>query len=890
MRRILLTLLLLLTASDLFAQYGKIRGIVRDASTDEPVFGASVLIDGTLKGDATDFDGEYIIVGVLPGTYDLKISYLGYKTTFIREVRVSIDLTTQIDVLLQPEVIEGEEVEIVAQRPLVQRDVTATLSSVSAEEIKAIPVENFSEIVELQAGVVDGHFRGGRTGEVGYWVDGVPVTDVFNGSLSAGIENSSIQEVQVVTGAFNAEYGQAMSGIVNVVTKDGGDKLSGNVEVFTGDYASSRTDLFMNIDALNPISVRNANISLDGPIIKEKLTFFAGVRYFENDGWHYGRRMFDFNDVGYNALGQLDLLNTGGSGDSTLVSMNPFEKINGQMKLTWKLTSLFRISANVLYGVENFRSYNHDARYMPQFSRDESTESLNLYVKATHSVTNNTFYDVSLSRTYKSYESFLFDDPYDSRYLPNNYAGHRANNFALNFLIGGTDNGRYSRTTDTYIGKFDLTSQVNSRNQMKAGVEYRMHNLQTLDQVSIVNTVAEGVVDLFTNAELDVSPIEFSGYVQDKLEVGDLIINAGVRFDYFDSRFKVFTDPNDPSVVFTEQRPDDESLVFKDSEPTFQVSPRLGIAFPISDKGVVHFSYGHFFQIPNFELLYQNPFFRLNSGGSGLIGLLGNANLKPQKTINGELGYKQEIGARTGIEITAYFRDIRNLAGTATEPYVVSGTSARYGIIQNSDFGFVKGLVLALDQRFESGLNLTADYTFQIAKGNASDPAQAYNAAAAKTELEKRIVPLNWDQLHTVNLTSSYMTPDGWGFGLIFSGGSGFPYTPDYNLRSNTSPPSVNPLNSQRRPARFNVDLNVTKEVRFSKSSSAQVYFKVDNLLDIGNELGVFGDTGRATYSMYKNEDRKTFIGPEAFLDSYYTRSDFYNEPRRMVVGLRYSF
>ncbi len=874
------------------AQYGKIRGVVTDAETGETIIGASVLIEGTTKGAATNIDGEYIILAVTPGTVSLRVSYIGYNTTVIEDVRTNIDLTTQIDVQLTPETVEGDEVVVVAQRELVRKDVTASLSSVGAEEIEAIPVEDFGEVVELQAGVVDGHFRGGRTGEVGYWVDGVPVTDAYDGSLSAGVENSSVQEVQVVTGAFNAEYGQAMSGIVNIVTKDGGDEFTGSVHAFSGDYVSTRDDIFTNIDDINPVSVRNLEASIGGPIIKEKLSFFGSVRHFSNEGWFYGQQRFSRTDVGVNDLGQIALLDTTGSGSGEFVSMNPYSKINGQLKLTWNVVKGFKIAVNGIYGTDNsVGGYDHTNKFLPNFARDQFSTNRSFYVKATHLLSNSTFYDFSLSNSYKHFESYVFEDPFDDRYLPNDYAGIRASNVVSNFRIGGTDNGRYERETNTYIAKFDLTSQVDNQNQVKMGLEFRQHNLKEQSFTSIVFDETSGVVGLFDNGSFDVDPFEFSGYIQDKVEVGNLIINAGVRFDYFDANFRVFRDPTDPSVVFAEQRPSDLSLVYEDSEPTYKFSPRLGIAFPVSDGGVVHFSYGHFFQIPNFSLLYQNPYFRLNSGGSGLIGLLGNANLKPQKTVNGELGYKQELSSSSAIEITAFFRDIRNLAGTATDAVAVQGTSARYGIITNSDFGFIKGVVLAFDQSFGRNIFMSADYTFQIAEGNSSDPSQAYNAAAAKTELEKIIVPLNWDQLHTLNITGSYRTSTGWGAAAIFTSGSGFPYTPDFSsVTTSITPPSEIALNSSRRPFIYNLDINVTKDIELSGSQSIQIYGRVDNLLDRGNERGVFGDTGRATYSLYKNEDAKTFFGDQFYLDQNYIRPDFYNEPRRVVFGFRYRF
>ncbi len=893
-RRFSLFLFLFLTLSiSVQAQYGKIRGVITDSETGETIIGASILIDGTTKGTATNVDGEYIILAVSPGEYKLRVSYIGYNTTYIEDVRVNIDLTTEINVSLTPQTIEGQEVVVVAERELVRKDVTASMASVGSKEIEAIPVENFSEVVELQAGVVDGHFRGGRSGEVGYWVDGVPVTDSFDGSLSAGVENSSVQEVQVVTGAFNAEYGQAMSGIVNIVTKDGSNEFSGSVNAFTGDYISSRNNLFTRIDNYNPAAVKNIETSLSGPVIKDKLFFFGTVRYFNNEGWLYGQNVFSKEDVGVNSLGQIALLDTTGTGDSSYVSMNPYEKINGQMKLTWNAFKGFKLSVNGIIGKDESKGYEHEKRFMPSFDQKNFSLNRSFYVKATHLISDKTFYDFSISNNYKNFESYVYEDPYDPRYAVNDYAGYRANNVTSGFIVGGTDNGRYTRTTSTYIAKLDLNSQVNNQNQMKMGAEFRYHSLKQEDLTSIVVSPNSGVITLFDNGSYDVNPIEFSGYIQDKLEVGSLIINAGVRFDYFDAKFKVFTDPTDPEVVFPELRPnpDDESTYFKDSDASYKISPRLGIAFPVSDAGVVHFSYGHFFQIPNFSLLYQNPEFRLNTGGSGLIGLLGNANLKPQQTVNGELGYKQELNSSTAIEITAFFRDIRNLAGTATEATDVSGTSANYGIITNSDFGFIKGIVLAFDKSFGPNFFVTADYTFQVAKGNSSDPAQAYNAAAAKTPLEKVIVPLNWDQLQTFNATGSYRTANGWGVGAVFTVGSGFPYTRDYaSIVTGLVPPSEINLNANKRPVKYNLDLNVTKDIELSGSQSIQLYAKLDNILDHGNEQGVYGDTGRATYSLYKNVDAKTYFGDEVFINQNYSRPDFYNEPRRVVVGFRYRF
>lgn len=161
--------------------------------------------------------------------------------------------------------------------PLVKKDVTSTSFRVSSDQIDRLQVQNLSEIINLQAGVVDGHFRGGRAGEVMYIVDGVPMNDAYSGDNLFDVEGDMIQEVEVISGTFNAEYGQAMSGIVNIVTKEGQQFYSGKISMYGGDYISNHTEKFMNIDAINPLSITNMQLSLSGhcSVVGRQIVFFT---------------------------------------------------------------------------------------------------------------------------------------------------------------------------------------------------------------------------------------------------------------------------------------------------------------------------------------------------------------------------------------------------------------------------------------------------------------------------------------------------------------------------------------------------------------------------------------------------------------------------------------
>ena len=223
---------LVITVPIIAGTTGKIKGKIIDKDTGEPILGANVVVEGTYFGAATDEEGDYYINNVPPGTYNLIASAVGYNKVRVENLSIKIDLTTEINIELVSEAIEMGEVVVQAEQPLITKDLTSTSAIVSSEEIQMMPVDNLDQIIDLQAGVIrdaDGrlHFRGGRSDEVAYFVDGIPVNDAFNGEFSLEVENNSVRQLEVISGTFNAEYGQALSGVVNIITKDGTQKFEG---------------------------------------------------------------------------------------------------------------------------------------------------------------------------------------------------------------------------------------------------------------------------------------------------------------------------------------------------------------------------------------------------------------------------------------------------------------------------------------------------------------------------------------------------------------------------------------------------------------------------------------------------------------------------------------
>ena len=193
---------------------GKIAGKIVDKATNEPLVGANVVVVGTTLGASVDVDGSYVILNIPPGVYSLRVSMIGYSTKTITGVRVIVDQTSSVNVTIDASSVQLNEVVVQADRPMIQKDMTATSYIVTNEQMSVLPVKNFIEVLNMQAGVVaEGntlYVRGGRGNEVAFLIDGMYVNDPVMGGLATRISNESIEELNFLSGTFNAEYGKAI--------------------------------------------------------------------------------------------------------------------------------------------------------------------------------------------------------------------------------------------------------------------------------------------------------------------------------------------------------------------------------------------------------------------------------------------------------------------------------------------------------------------------------------------------------------------------------------------------------------------------------------------------------------------------------------------------------
>ena len=228
-------LFLMFTSVALGGTTGKISGQVFDKQSGEVLPGVNVVIEGTTMGAATDTEGHFFILNVPPGLYQVEASMMGYTTLSQTQVRVNVDKTTSLDFDLQQASIEGQEVTIVAERPIIEKDLTASQVVINSEQLSQSWVSDINEAMGQETGILikDGMMsaRGGAFVDMNYIVDGSSMNSGVVGDNYTGINRTSIQELRVLTGAFNAEYGSALSGVVDVVTRENSGRLTGDVQV-----------------------------------------------------------------------------------------------------------------------------------------------------------------------------------------------------------------------------------------------------------------------------------------------------------------------------------------------------------------------------------------------------------------------------------------------------------------------------------------------------------------------------------------------------------------------------------------------------------------------------------------------------------------------------------
>ena len=879
--------ILILIASVLGQTTGKIAGTVLEKGSSNPLIGTNVYLANTSYGTATDGEGRFTMINIPPGKYDLRVDMIGYKSVQVNELKVSVNRTSSLNIEMETTVIAGEVVTVEVARLAQKKDQTGTIKNISGEQINAMAVESVGNVVNMQAGVVNGHFRGGRYGEVTYMIDGVQVDETFGGSSAAvDVQPEAVQDLEVITGTFNAEYGRAMSGVVNIVTRDGGPKFEGSASGAMSFYSTDNTDIFIG---LTPELNRSQDLkfSLGGPLLGDRVTFFTNVRTQDNKGHLNGYRLFNVDDFSTFYGDDPSLWISEKSGDSTYVPMNTGDHKSILLKFGFKLFKGIRFSLLNSYSDDSWFGYDHSYKYNPDGRGGSYKETLYNAFQLNHMINPGLFYELKLSYMDNYSGSYLYKDPLDSNYVHDKYH----NNYGSGFFTGGQAKNHSMLTMIDQTIKFDIVWQANHRHSIKLGLlgithaadqQWRsIRNKYDGEENQQDSYEPEIFGDTTIYADIyKVEPVESAAYIQDKMEFDNMVINIGLRYDAFDPASVFPSDARNPANQLV--LPDSMTSTYPQAPIIDQISPRIGFAYQLGSQAVLHFSYGHFFQMPPLYSMYQNHSFLIGPNDYGTT--MGNVRLEPEKTITYELGLWQELTRGLSLDVALFYRDVYNLLSTKI---ISTYNQIEYGQYSNKDYGNARGLEIKLDMGYGS-LKGIMNYTLQYTRGNADSPTQTFDRAGNNMDPVNRFIPMSWDQRHTLNGTVMF-------FGKNYGGSctayynSGSPYTFSPQSESVLSRINLYP-NNDYKPGTSTVDATFYYNFKLAGSFNAKIDLTIYNLLDRLNENWVNGQTGRAYTAVVKDTDLASHRSDFNEYEDRIKNPSMYSSPRmiKMAIGINF--
>jgi outer membrane receptor protein involved in Fe transport len=819
-------------------------------------------------GAVTDTDGRYVVLNVPAGTYDVRINLIGYKTTTVQGLTVSADQTTSLDVRLEASPLELEEVVIIAERPVVDVNTTSNVASVTRREIESLPVQELSEIVNLQAGVIEGHFRGGRLGEVQYQVDGVTVNNPYDNRSGITLDRSLLEEVQVVSGTFDAEYGQAMSGVVNAVLKRGTERFELDAEAYTGDAVFGGGRVIE--DDWNLGSQANYTLNLSGPAGLPKTTFLLGGRRTVDDGWVLAERRFLPTDDS-----DLESLVFRPSGDGDRVPLDYRREWGGIAKVSNRSLEDTELSYQAIVVDAEQRNYDYGFRLNPDGLPTQHTVSLVHGFDMTHTLSDKSFLNLAVRQNIVDYTDFVYENVNDPRY---DEAGPPVgnSNYENGAVVQGVSFNRFEMFANSMVYKGSFVRQISSDHQFKLGAESQWSTLRfgapgylvaVQGDTSVILQRRDNEPPRFPGVQ-EYQPVSAAAYAQEEIEWNDLNLRAGVRFDFFDARSSLPSDLANPANAIAGA----PYSAPKATSAKISFSPRLGVSYPVAKDAALFFAYGHFYQLPPLGDIFRNANYDILEdlqAGTSDYGVIGNPDVEPERTVQYQFGYKQAVTDWLGLDITTFFKDVRDLLGVE---FISTYNDAEYARLTNVDFGNVLGFTVALNQRQRGLLSSRIDYTWQQANGNASDPRETATRASAGEDPRPREVPFSWDQRHTLNISAWLSRPDDFTISGILRLASGQPYTP--NIESGFG--GGLETNSGRKPPAVQLDLRAEKSLSWA-GYRPLVFLRLINAFDARYFNGfVFESTGSPYYSRDAAVDQGTLANPGRFYG-----------PRRIELGVR---
>jgi hypothetical protein len=880
-------------------------------------------------------------------------------------VRVVANITYELNAELTTDFTLDDIV--VLDKKFFEEKATNTVKVIDSDQISKLPVRGVSNIASLQSGVVvqegsggqDGNasinVRGGRGSEVLYIVDGVPQTNLYNRTSTAQVSNIAIDQISFQVGGYEAKYGQAQSGIVNVTTKSGQPHYS----IFADVISSTFTDDY----GFNLYSG-----SISGPIIPgltNHTIFLSGERGWNLDSDPPAVPIEFGTDAEGNLLDEPIIMKALPNNHSGVWRFSG--KLNSRFG-TWntQLSALVneRITKNAKDGV-GIRQFKNASNFIEELEYKNYSFS----GRVSNTLSHTTFFNVNLG-----YKLFQFQryNPYlkgpenqilygDSLWWANESGmnvtllgnGRRTANLdaaGVYYPYGWARNLFQQREDESFHADIDLTSQLDNH-LVEFGAGVSKHTLRGYGNFSYVIAGTDpnepeyirfaqnqpfvfgyDVTGKTKTSSSDPSSLEWFDhpdvgshpsmaeflkpaepiiayvYLQDRFELDDIVLNLGLRMDYFDVRSYQLIDPSLPYAGGLDPTRFDIGD-FKRKDVSVELSPRLGIGFPVTESTVFHAQYGRFIQLPELNNMFNGPFdynsYLTMEPQSGF-----NGALLHEETTQYEVGFRQILGLNSAINISAFYKNTKSLVNVQNTKFqrVEGGESLNAIYPVNSDFGTIKGFAFSFDVTRLSYFGVSLQYTFSIAEGTGSSTSSNQTAVFRNQDRlpPKVIAPLSFDQRHTAVAVLDFYIPEGelgfWeltNLNAIISFNSGRPYTPvdQWDILGDNGLLADNTgyINSAFGPSNFRIDLKFEKGFPIGNFYLTP-YIWIENLLDTDNVVNVWRSTGSGYTTGWLNDPQAQGTVQnqgEKYVRDYQTLEKDprnFGIPRLIKLGLKMNF
>ncbi len=770
---LLLLLLFMLHGAVMAGNTGKIAGTVADAETGEPLIGANVLVVGTNRGSASDNDGHYYILNIPPGSYSVRVTYMGYEQVTVTGVRVTIDHTTTVDYNLRMTTVEGQEVTIVAEREVIQLDVSSSQMVATAEEVKEVPlIMDVNDFIQMQAGVEGELIRGGGLDQTGLVVDGLVAVDNVNNEPLNLVNLSAIEEVSIIKGGFNAEYGNVRSGLINITTKQGARAYHGSADFrYTwpdqkhrgpsmfdpdnfflrpyldpdvcwvgtrwGNWDEYTQNQYPEFEGWNQLVANNPALGLTPEEARNVFIWQHRAEGSEELGHPHPGEYGDKPDVNIDASfsGPVPLIGKYLGNTTFFASWRSFWRQtvypvgsvdynyeqNAMVKLNTYLSSSMKLGVEAMFGREENSgaegAYVGRGMYFRHGSSPMDIDQSIYGISFDHVLSPSTFYNVRVSRVSVKNLQDGADILRDTTPLAT---------FG-NITLDEQPWGWYNISGYQYaLGDNMVLGGVGGGERNFNKVTTYNAKLDFTTQLNRVNQIKAGFefnyddfdvdygfdgLDVTGNYEVKYNkqPIRFGAYVQDKLEFKGMIANIGLRLDYNEPNTEWFT-VDRYSKYFSRQY----KAVFEDEAPQepaeghVKLAPRLGISHPITANSKLYFNYGHFFSMPTSSQMFRIDYGVMSEG----VASIGNPNLKMPRTIQYELGYEHEFSDMYLIRVAGYYKDVTDQAGGVR--YVNYDESVNYEIEENNHYADVRGFEIEFRKTWGKWITGWLNYNYVV--------------------------------------------------------------------------------------------------------------------------------------------------------------------------------